>query len=215
MSLPTPTPAEEASLVDPDPLFSLNIANLEDIEISRTLQTISGAVMGTAEIALGIKSDLKLLRKEIMMGKMNMRFEGRHHPDSDKVDSDKVTPVQIQPPVSEMSQFLESFNNVLANVTNSGVDSELESTRKIITTNFIRILSAMLINGPPSTQRRKDDILKLMRTVLNGEINYSAVVTKLPFILKESETNQFISLIQSIKEVKGKNMKCNLKRSYH
>lgn len=200
MSLPTASPEEQAynQLDNVDPHFAVDTQSLELSEMAKTIQVISGAVMATAEIAMGIKSDLKLLRGELMMGKMNMRFEGRQHPDhgiSLYQFSNSNLRIRHNLNLAErIEKIFDSDNSTLVNLAKE----EIEKTIRI---NFIRVLAAMLINGPPSTQRRKEDILRLMKSVLNGELDFKLVVEKLPFILKDSETNQFINLIQMIKEV--------------
>jgi len=80
------------------------------------------------------------------------------------------------------------------------VDLAKEELRRTVEKNFLRMLAAILVTGPTHTQERSDDIFKLMRSVLNGELDFTPVVQRLPLILRDSETNQFVNLLITLRE---------------
>lgn len=41
-----------------------------------------------------------------------------------------------------------------------------------------------------------------MKRVLNGQMDFTPVVERLPFLIRDSETNQFILLLKTLREVR-------------
>jgi len=179
-----------------DSRFAVDPRDYQLNEMSQNINKISGAVMGIAELVVDIKADLRLLRKEFIFGKPNKKFESRIEP-----ELAEATPLFLEDEkIRNNVALADRVEKLLAIENNLQVDLTKEEIKKTIQVNFVRVLSAMLVTGPPKTQQRKDDILKLMKSVLNGELDFGPVVEKLPFILRDSETNQFISLIKTLRE---------------
>jgi len=185
-------PAEDDIPVG-DTRFSVSPKNFEEHDLAENVKQISNAVMGIAEFVVDIRSDLKDV-KEVVQKKSQR--SGRSNVVEVKLDD----PERIKKNF-ELAAKLEKFFEAESELDPQLVEKTKEELKKTMELNFVRILSAMLVSGTMKTQGKTEDILKLMRSTLNGELDFGPVVEKLPFIMRDSETKQFIHLLNVLNEV--------------
>lgn len=183
-----------------DPRFPVDPKELQLNEMSKTIQEISGAVMGIAEFVVEIKNEVKSVRKEVaeqnrqQNNKINSQGSLSRN-EFDQIDSEDYR-------AKKNALLADRVEKLLSVENNSQVDAAKEEMKKIMEINFIKFLSAMLVTGPMTTPEKSGDILKLMRAVLTGQVDFTPVVHKLPFIMRDSETNQIILMMQTLSEVR-------------
>jgi len=148
-------------------------------------------VMGLTEYVMEIRQELRTIRADI-----SPNITAKMRPDS-------YFSKPVRDPVEVRRQSLELADKVerlLAMDQSPEVDLAKEELRRTVEKNFLRMLAAILVTGPTHTQEKSDDIFKLMRSVLNGELDFTPVVQRLPLILRDSETNQFVNLLITLRE---------------
>lgn len=179
-----------------DSHFSVDPEDVQLKELTENMKRVTGAVLGLTEYVMEIRSELKSIREDLV--------ESRSSANSTTVRPVHYYSRPIRDPVEFRRQSLELADKVerlLAMDQSPEVDLAKEELRRTVEKNFLRMLAAILVTGPAHTQERADDIFKLMRSVLNGELDFTPVVQRLPLILRDSETNQFVNLLIALREV--------------
>jgi hypothetical protein len=176
-------------------------------EMAQNIKTMSGALMGIAEYVIHIDEVVRHVQKGVgqvqrsVDGARLFRSERAEGPEKVSLTPQEAVLIANMDKAVRNEMLAQKVEKLLAVQNNSAIEEAKDEMSKRIESNFLRMLAAILVAGPSRTQMRTDEIFKLMRTVLNGELDFRPVVEKLPFILRESETNQFISLLRSLKEV--------------
>jgi hypothetical protein len=179
-----------------DSSFSVDPKELQVNEMAQGIQQISGAVMGIAELVLEIKTDLRAVQTEIIEQRQ-FRSNEYVNQSSKLSESEKVT--RNHALAAKLEKLFDSERDPkLVEKTKAELKERMEL-------NFIRFLSGVLINGPVKSPERKEDIRKLMRSVVNGEMDFTPVVENLPFIMRTSGSNQLLLLLNTLKKVWNNN----------
>jgi len=163
----------------PRELPSQSVANVD--ELTRDVRQMNGALMGMAEFVIEINQNVKALQRTFAVS------PPRFYRKSD----DEVH--QSREQIARRIEKLYARNDPV-------VDKMKLEMEKRIQFNFIKMLSAILVTGPVHVQERSQDILKLMKSVLNGELDFKPVVNKLPFLIRDTETNQFVLLLKTMRD---------------
>ncbi|CAL8079247.1 unnamed protein product [Orchesella dallaii] len=183
-----------------DSHFAVDPDDIQLRDIADSVKQVSGAMMGLSEYVLEIRQELKSIRADLSETRSNS---------STPSNSTTMRPISyyskpVRDPEEVRRQSLELADKVerlLAMEQSPQVDLAKEELRRTVEKNFLRMLAAILVTGPAHTQERSDDIFKLMRSVLNGELDFTPVIERLPLILRDTETNQFVNLLIALREV--------------
>jgi len=191
-----------------DNKFARDVQELRLNEMTQSIQTMSGALMGIAEYIVNIDEAVKQVRSGV--GQVQLTLNDQEHISRPKRGGNPkpifVSAAELSSSRSENERAIKNeilarkVEKLLAVQNNSVVEEAKEEMTRQIETNFLRMLAAILVTGPARTQMRTEEIFVLMRSVLNGQLDFRPVIQKLPFILRESETNQFITLLKSLRE---------------
>lgn len=185
-----------ASLDSP---FAMDPEELQLKEIAESVRRVSGAVMGLTEYVMEIRNELKTIRVDISQVKT---LTSEANKTTRPLTYYSGRPIRDPEDIRRQSlELADKVERLLAMDQSPEVDLAKEELRRTVEKNFLRMLAAILVTGPVHTQERSDDIFKLMRSVLNGELDFTPVVQRLPLILRDSETSQFVNLLISLREV--------------
>lgn len=187
-----------------DTHFSVDPDDVQLREISDTVRRVSGAVMGLTEYVMDIRSELRTIRSDIFIARSANVTPPIFTNSTTSRPLSYYSGKPIKDPVEVRKQSLvlaDKVEKLLAMDQSPQVDLAKEELKRTVEKNFLRMLAAILVTGPMHTQERSDDIFKLMRSVLNGELDFTPVVQRLPLILRDSETNQFVNLLITLREV--------------
>ncbi|ODN00263.1 hypothetical protein Ocin01_06423 [Orchesella cincta] len=177
-----------------DSHFAVDTDDIQLREIADNVKRVTGAMMGLAEYVLEIKQELRSIRADLSETKPSNKTTARPITYYSKPVRD---PEEVRRQSLELADKVE---RLLAMEQSPQVDLAKEELKRTVEKNFLRMLAAILVTGPAHTQERSDDIFKLMRSVLNGEMDFTPVVERLPLILRDTETNQFVNLLITLRE---------------
>jgi len=184
-------------------------------EMAQDIQSMSGALMGIAEYIVNIDEVVKQVNKGI--GRVQISLDdgvSRVLRDrrsetvkfSETVNIPVVNIVEETPINKDADKAIKNellaqkVEKLLAVQNNSVIEEAKDEISKQIEINLMRMLAAILVTGPQRTQMGTGDIFKMMKSVLNGHMDFRPVVQKLPYILRESETNQFTSILRTLRD---------------
>lgn len=108
-----------------------------------------------------------------------------------------------QTPVIVTNQSLvlaEKVEQLLAKDPSPQVDLAKDELRRNVEREFIKTLAGFIVNEQAGPEGEVI-VLGVMRSVLNGELDFTPVVERLPTILRDSERNQFLNVLVTLQEV--------------
>ncbi|CAG7728342.1 unnamed protein product [Allacma fusca] len=126
------------------------------------------------------------------------------YPVQPESQSRKVENLRKPSPISlaSLNEYLAGKTEKLLSIKNNPiVENAKAELEEQIQYNFLRTLSVILIAGPVRVQESNEELLKLMRVTLNGDLDFKSVVAKIPALLREDESTRFTSVMDTIQEI--------------
>jgi len=172
--------------------FTLDTSDVRMNEMASNIIDMKGAIMGIAEYMQQINNNVHLMQSEVR--KLQVSLSSVDVPaKSSRVDISVDEILRREDLAKRIEALFRSDNG-------TKVELVKEELSTVIETNFLKMLAALLITGPVQAQEKTPGILRLMKTVLNGQMDFKPVVEQLPFLLRDTETNQFILLLKSLRD---------------
>jgi len=170
--------------------FTLDTSDVRLNEMASNIVDMKGAIMGIAEYMQQISKNVHLMQREV-----------RQLQETLTPDAPRKTRVDISvDEILRREDLAQKIEKLFRNDNWTKVDIVKDELATVIETNFLKMLSALLITGPVQAQEKTPGILRLMKTVLNGQMDFKPVVERLPFLLRDTETNQFILLLKTLRD---------------
>jgi len=186
--------------------FNVVPADVRMIEIAENVNEIKGAIMGIAEYVVEIRKSVNVMHTEVghLQTAINSKYRAGNIvqlPRGQWVRTGSDVSVDEILRREELAKKLERLFRS-ENITQ--VEALKEELTSVVENNFLRMLAALVVTGPVQVQERTSEIFRvtrqLMKTVLNGQMDFKPVVERLPFLIRDSETNQFILLLKTLRE---------------
>jgi len=170
--------------------FTVDTSDVRLNEMASNIVDMKGAIMGIAEYMQQISKNVHLMQREV-----------RQLQETLTPDAPRKTRVDISvDEILRREDLAQKIEKLFRNDNGTKVDIVKDELATVIETNFLKMLSALLITGPVQAQEKTPGILRLMKTVLNGQMDFKPVVERLPFLLRDTETNQFILLLKTLRD---------------
>jgi len=197
--------------------LSLDVTEIRTEEMLTNIDEMKVAIMGMAEYIQEINSNVNHVRAEL--------GAQRHAPP--KPRSPKITRGLTVDEILKREELAQKIERLFRNDNVTKVNAVKQEMASVVETNMIKMLAAILLTGPLQAQERTPEILRvsgngnrgpnrnkilnldpfvsfqLMRNVLNKQIDFKPIVDRLPFLIRNSETNQFILLLKALRDVRN------------
>jgi len=188
----------------------LGITDLTDVrlnEIKSSIQEMRAKVYDTANLVADLKS---LVKSAVQSSETdeNIIYSNNRGTRFEKINDPFRTVNSEVEKVKQNEELAAKVEKLLTVKNNDKVEEAKEKVKEMIEKNFVRMLAAILVAGPTRTHQKSEDVFTLMKSVLNKELDFAPVVEKMPFILRETETDQFIAVLKTLREVKFMNSIC-------
>jgi len=192
--------------------FTVDTSEIRMNEIAENVNEIKGTIMGIAEYVVEIRKSVNVMQREV--GHLQTTINSKYRAGGNVVQLPRGNWIRSDVSVDEILRR-EELATKLERLFRSENITQVEALKSELTTvvenNFLRMLAALVVTGPVQVQERTPEIFrvtrKLMKTVLNGQMDFKPVVERLPFLIRDSETNQFILLLKTLRETERVNNK--------
>jgi len=189
--------------------FSVDPQEVRMNEIAENVSEIKGTIMGIAEYVVDIQKSVAVMHREV--GHLQTTLSSKYR---NLVQLPRGHWVRADVSVDEIlrrEELATKLERLFRSENITQVEALKTELTSVVENNFLRMLAALVVTGPVQVQERTPEIFRvtkqLMKTVLNGQMDFKPVVERLPFLIRDSETNQFILLLKTLRETERVNNK--------
>jgi len=168
--------------------FPIDVSELRLNEMVTNIDEMKVAVMGMAEYIQEINKNVKDVKL------------GLPHVENNGISATKKGRGLTVDEILKREELAQKLEKLFKIENTTKVEEVKEEMASMVETNFIKMLAAVLLTGPVQAQERTPAILRLMRNVLNKQVDFKPIIDRLPFLIRTSETNQFILLLKALRD---------------